>query len=178
LRSPRSFLIWLVIVAVAAAAASYSGKLKWRPDRTPAALGAPVTGRAKIIDGDSLEVSGERIRLFGIDAPESRQACRDARRQSYACGREAARALSAFIAGRAVTCTPVDYDRYGRDVAICTAEGRDLGDAMVRAGHAVEYARHSDGRYIAAEREARAGKRGIWAGEFEEPELWRRRNPR
>jgi len=184
LRSPRSFLIWLVIVAVAAAAAHYSGKFGrpgWRPgwqQRAPAPLGAPLTGRAKIVDGDSLEMSGERIRLFGIDAPESRQFCRDARGESYACGRDAARALSALIAGRPVTCTPVDHDRYDRDVAICTAEGRDLGDAMVRSGHAIEYTRHSGGRYTAAEREARAAKRGIWAGQFDEPETWRRTHPR
>jgi endonuclease YncB( thermonuclease family) len=177
-RTPRSLLVWLIIVAIAAAA-GYAGKFG-RPgrERPPAPIGAPVTGRAKIVDGDSLEISGERIRLFGIDAPESRQTCRDARGESYACGREAARALSAFIAGRPVTCTPVDHDRYERDVALCAVDGRDLGDAMVRAGQAVEYTRHSDGRYAKAEREARAAKRGIWAGQFEEPENWRRKNPR
>lgn len=179
MRAPRSLLIWLIIVAIAAAA-GYSGKFgrPWRAERTPAPIGMPLTGRAKIIDGDSLELLGERIRLFGIDAPESRQTCRDARGESYACGREAARALSALIAGRAVICTPVDHDRYERDVALCTVNGRDLGDAMVRAGHAVEYTRHSGGRYAAAEREARAAKRGIWAGQFDEPETWRRAHPR
>jgi endonuclease YncB( thermonuclease family) len=58
------------------------------------------------------------------------------------------------------------------------ANGRDLGDAMVRAGHALDYARHSGGRYAEAERAARAAKRGIWAGGFEEPEAWRRREMR
>jgi len=77
-----------------------------------------------------------------------------------------------------VTCTLVTHDRYERDVATCTANGRDLGDAMVRTGHAVDYARHSNGRYAEAERQARAAKRGIWAGTFEEPEAWRRREMR
>ena len=131
---------------------------------------------ARVVDGDSLEIGGQRIRLFGIDAPEGRQHCRNTQGQDYACGREgAARALDALIGGRSVTCTRLDHDRYEREVAACTVEGRDLGEAMVRSGHARDYARHSHGRYAAAEREAREARRGLWAGEFEDPGEWRKR---
>jgi endonuclease YncB( thermonuclease family) len=168
---PRSLLLWLLIVAVVAYAAHRTGRFNVRAP----APSAPVSGVARIIDGDSLEIAGVQIRIFGIDAPEWRQQCRNARGESYACGREARRTLDRLIGGRTVTCTPVTHDRYERDVATCEVVGRDLGDAMVRAGHAVDYARHSGGRYAAAEQEARAAKRGLWAGTFDEPEVWRRR---
>ena len=179
MRSPASFLFWLVLIALVAAVAHLRGFApSARPQAAPQATGAAVAGRARVIDGDTIDVAGSRIRLFGIDAPETRQSCRSALGRDYACGRLATRALAAAIAGRAVACTPVDHDRYDRDVAICTAGGRDLGDVMVRSGNAVDYARHSQGRYAAAEREAREAKRGIWAGEFEQPEAWRRMHPR
>jgi endonuclease YncB( thermonuclease family) len=165
----RSLLLWLLIVAVVAYAAQRTGRFD------PRVPGGPVSGPARIIDGDSLEIAGTRIRIFGIDAPEGRQQCRDGRGESYACGREAARALERLIGGRTVTCTPVTHDQYDRDVATCAVVGRDLGDAMVRAGHARDYARHSRGRYAVAEREAREARRGIWAGESEAPAAWRRR---
>jgi endonuclease YncB( thermonuclease family) len=173
----KSFLFWLVVVAVAAAIAHGSGKFDVRAPRAPLEPGQPIVGRAIALDGDSLEIGGERVRLFGIDAPEARQQCRNAEGQQYACGRAATRALAALLGARA-SCTLVTHDRYARDVATCTAGGRDLGDAMVRAGHAIEYSRYSDGRYAEAEREARAAKRGVWAGTFEEPEAWRRREMR
>ena len=88
-----------------------------------------------------------------------------------------ARACGAHRRAR-VSCTLVTHDRYARDVATCTANGRDLGEAMVRAGHALDYARHSGGRYAEAEKEARAASRGIWAGTFESREAWRRREMR
>lgn len=185
-----SFLFSLLVVALGAAAAQVWPEIAtWWRDLVPAATGtaAPhptgpagpaLTGRAKVIDGDSLEVAGERIRLFGIDAPESRQDCADARGESYACGRAAARALADAIGRNSVTCTPVDHDRYGRDVARCDAGGRDLADTMVRGGHALDLPQHSGGRYAAAERAARAARRGLWAGGFQEPASWRRQHPR
>ena len=95
--------------------------------------------------------------------------------QDYACAREAARALERIVGGHSVTCTPVDLDRYEREVAACTPDGRDLGEAMVRSGHARDDPRHSRGRYAAAEREVREARRGLWAGEFENPGAWRKR---
>ena len=74
----RHFFLWIAIAAVASVAAQRWGAFDPPAQRPPAEAGTPITGRAKIIDGDLLEVAGERIRLFGIDAPEGRQQCRDA----------------------------------------------------------------------------------------------------
>jgi endonuclease YncB( thermonuclease family) len=183
MRSPKSLLIGLLIIALAAAIAQ--GVHEFRlPAPTaprigpPPAIGATVTGRAHVVDGDSLEVAGERVRLFGIDAPEGRQTCRDAAGRPYGCGHEARRALANEIAGRTVSCTPVEHDRYERSVALCSARGRDLGEAMVRSGYAFDLPQHSRGRYAAAEREARDARRGLWSGAFERPAEWRARNMR
>lgn len=176
-RSPSSWLFWLIVIALGAAVAHLVGERRSHDITPPPASGAPIAGRARIIDGDTIEISGERIRLFGIDAPESRQQCRTGSGRDYPCGRVATRALTAAIRGSQVNCIPIDHDRYDRDVAICTAGGHDLGDVMVRSGNAIDYRRHSQGRYAAAEHEARAAKRGMWAGTFEEPEVWRRAHP-
>jgi endonuclease YncB( thermonuclease family) len=168
-RRTTSLPITLVIIIAMAFVAHF---LK-APPRTP---GEPVTGHARVIDGDSLEIGGVTIRLFGIDAPERDQDCRDADGRTYSCGRAALRALAAAIGGRAITCTPVDVDQYKRDVAVCTVADVDLGEAMVRSGHAFDYTRHSRGRYAAAEREARDGRRGVWAGSFERPTNWRQQH--
>ena len=178
MRSPKSLLIWLVIIAIGAAIAQYfQGHLTPSPTEPPKPTGAAMTGRARVIDGNSMEIGSSRIRLFGIDAPEGRQDCRDAQGRSYRCGETARRALADLIGGREVTCTPVGAS-HDRNVALCTAQGRDLSEAMVRAGHALELRQHSQGRYAAAEREAREAKRGMWAGEFERPGQWRADHPR
>jgi endonuclease YncB( thermonuclease family) len=189
-RRPSSLVFWFIaVVLVAAATQGTRDLLSWRtwdrlwggrwsaPWSQPAPIGAPFRGRARVVDGDSLDVAGEHVRLFGIDAPELAQWCRDVRGGDYACGRLAARALADLVAGKTVTCTPLDHDRYERDVARCSVDGRDLGETMVRAGNAVELSRYSRGAYTAAEREARAASRGVWAGTFEEPAEWRRRHP-
>ena len=177
-RSPSSLLFWLIVIALGAAVAHIVGEKPSHDVTLPPASGATIAGRARIIDGDTIEIAGERIRLFGIDAPEARQQCRDAQGADYACGRDAARILTALIGGRPVSCTLVTHDQYARDVATCEAKGHDLGEAMVRAGYARDYPRHSKGRYAAAERDARAARRGIWAGESEDPAVWRKRETR
>ncbi len=86
---------------------------------------ADMTGVASVIDGDTIEVHGQRIRLHGIDAPESRQLCRlDGK--TWQCGKDAAIALAKKIARRPVICEELDRDRYGRMVARCTVAGDEL----------------------------------------------------
>ncbi len=131
-----------------------------------------LTGRARAIDGDTLELGDERIRLHGIDAPESAQRCR-AQGRLYACGREATRTLARLFRGSQVACEERGRDRYGRIVAVCTAAGRDLNAWMVAEGWALAYRRYSRA-YVATERRARAAKRGVWRGEFVPPWDWRR----
>lgn len=81
-----------------------------------------VTGVPRVIDGDTLEMAGERIRLHGIDAFESRQTC-----GSQACGRLATAALKDLIRERPTSCEVHDIDRYGRLVSVCRVEGIDVG---------------------------------------------------
>ncbi len=77
---------------------------------------ADVAGVASVIDGDTIEVHGQRIRLHGIDAPESRQLCR-LNGKPWQCGKDAANALAEKIGRRPIVCEERDRDRYGRIVA-------------------------------------------------------------
>ena len=137
-----------------------------------ARAGGAFTGPARVIDGDTLDVGGVRIRLHGIDAPESEQSCLAGGRR-WSCGREAARALSGRIGGRSVACEERDRDRYGRVVAVCSASGRDLNAWMVEEGWAFAYRRYSTA-YVAEESGARAARRGVWRGEVVLPWDWRK----
>ena len=131
-----------------------------------------ISGRVEITDGDSFEIGSTSIRLFGIDAPEGRQSCtRDGR--DWACGTEAARTLRGLIGDRSVTCTQRDVDDYGRIVAVCRSGSTDLAAEMARSGFATAYRRYSTD-YVDEENEAKAARRGIWAGEFTAPEAYRR----
>ena len=141
----------------------------------PPSSAAPeiIAGQASVIDGDTLEIRGERIRLFGIDAPASGQTCLDAKGRSYRCGQKAALVLDARIGEGVVTCERKDTDRYGRVVALCRAFGEDLGAWMVGLGWALAYRTYST-RYVAAEELARSRGLGMWAGRFVQPWEWRR----
>lgn len=86
---------------------------------------ADMSGRADVIDGDTIDVGGQHIRLYGVDAPERGQSC-FAEGVSWPCGREAARALADRVDGRQVVCTQRDRDRHGRSVATCRVAGEDV----------------------------------------------------
>jgi endonuclease YncB( thermonuclease family) len=139
----------------------------------PVALADDLTGQASITDGDTLDIHGTRIRLWGIDAPESSQLCRGEDSLQYRCGAQAANNLDAFIAGRPVSCLPISLDRYGRTVATCSASGQDLGDWLVRNGLALDWPEYSKRKYDAAQRDAEQAGRGIWKGSYVEPWLYR-----
>ncbi len=136
-------------------------------------LPADLIGQASIIDGDTIEIHGIRIRLFGIDAPESSQLCRGDDSLPYRCGGKAANDLDAFIARRPVSCTPIDLDGYGRTVAICTVGDADLGTWLVGNGLALDWPRYSHGKYADAQQDAERAGRGMQAGSYIEPWLYR-----
>jgi len=137
------------------------------------AVPGEVAGRASVIDGDTLEIRGERIRLWGIDTPESSQLCRADDSRVYRCGAKAANELDAFIGGRPVFCAPLSQDQYGRTVASCSVNGIDLGEWLVRNGLALDWPQYSKGRYAAVQREADRAGRGVWAGSYVAPWLYR-----
>lgn len=130
-------------------------------------------GVPEVIDGDTITILEERIRLHGIDAPEASQLCNSALGEEYRCGQEAAVSLDQFIGGRIVVCEPLSRDRYGRTVARCALKGKDVGEWLAENGWAVASTRYSHD-YVAAEARARDEKRGIWSGSFISPENWRK----
>ncbi len=131
-----------------------------------------VGGAAHVIDGDSLTIAHQEIRLHGIDAPEFDQVCRNVEGAEYRCGRMAARALKRLIEGRKIDCVVVTTDRYGRNVSRCSQSGQDINEELVRQGWAIAYRNHSSD-FTEAEREARQAGRGMWQGKFDRPRDWR-----
>lgn len=96
----------------------------------------PMSGVASV---NTIEIQGQRIRFNGIDAPESKQYCSDAKGFAHPCGRRSAEALDAFLAASApVECRLVDWDRYHRFVGDCRrADGVSVASWMVEHGQAL-----------------------------------------
>jgi endonuclease YncB( thermonuclease family) len=133
----------------------------------------PIEGRTKVIDGDTLKIGKSRIRLHGIDAPESKQRCKDKKSSRYFCGQAATKALRKKIDNRVVQCLSDKKDRYKRYIAICSVDGLNLNRWLVLNGWAVAYRKYSKD-YIRAEAIAKSRKTGIWSGDFILPWKWRR----
>ena len=131
-----------------------------------------VSGSATIVDGDTLRIGSTTIRLYGMDAPETRQTCERAG-NSWPCGEESSRKLSQLVGEKMVLCYEIDRDRYGRVVAICRVGDIELGAAMVRSGLALADRQYSI-EYIQQETAAKDATRGIWSGDFVAPWDWRR----
>jgi endonuclease YncB( thermonuclease family) len=128
----------------------------------------PIGGVARASDGDSLRIGEERVRLIGIDAPELEQTCTIAA-EAWPCGEAARNRLRDLLNAGEVDCRPDGRDRYGRVLAYCDVNDVDLGGTLVSEGLAVSY-----GEYLVEELVARSAERGVWRGEFERPEDWRR----
>lgn len=135
-----------------------------------------ITGRAQVVDGDTLIIGDTKIRLNAIDAPETDQSCLDPSNNLYACGLLARDRLRARIGNATVSCQANGTERYGRFLAICFLGQDDLNRWLVSQGLAMAYIQYSD-RYQAAEAIAKNDRKGLWAGAFIAPWDWRHRTP-
>lgn len=151
------------------------GQFDTAPQNSGESSRATLMGRAVVIDGDTIQIHGERIRFNGVDAPESAQHCRDGAGKSYRCGAKSAAVLDDLLKTSSPTrCEFVERDRYGRFVGNCfRADGISVQELMVRGGWAMDWPRYSRGAYAGFQEAAKADKIGIWAGEFQSPWEWR-----
>ena len=143
------------------------GSLALAPVARPMAL-PHLGGAARIIDGDTLDIHGERVRLEGIDAPELAQTCGRRRGGTWRCGEAAAYALRRLTAAREVVCERQGKDKYGRTLGVCSVDGRDINAELVREGLAWAFVHYSLS-YVREEAEARAERLGVWQGAAEAP---------
>ena len=137
---------------------------------------ADIIGKARVIDGDTLEIAGQRIRLHGIDAPESEQTCW-AGATEWACGREATFALAYETGMHWVTCRAKGGDGDDGAAYVCSVGNRDLGARMVGAGWALAVG-GDPAAYAGEETAARSARKGLWRGEFVLPWEWRKARTR
>ena len=131
-----------------------------------------IEGKAKVIDGDTINIENNKIRLYGIDAPEKDQTCRYEDLE-WNCGIKSKIFLTELIDNKNLYCEVNDIDRYKRYVAICFLNNLNLNKTMVRSGWSIAY-RYYSTQYIKDEEIAKKNKLGIWKGEFEEPYIFRK----
>lgn len=139
----------------------------------PTAAAETIAGHASVIDGDTLEIHGQRIRLLDIDAPEARQLCQDQDGVDYRCGQRAALALSDWIGAQVVTCEPTKLDRYRRLLARCSVQGQEVATWLAENGLGVPYRDCRCEAVRDAAGRAKVAKVGLWAGTFQAPWEWR-----
>ena len=141
----------------------------------PIAQAADLTGVPRIVDGDTLAIGATKVRLEGIDAPETDQVCLNSKGSRSTCGIEARDRLIAHVAGREISCTSNGFDVYNRTLGTCRLLGEDLNGWMVQEGWALAYVKYSL-KYVHTEEDARTHLRGLWQGAFIAPWDWRHRN--
>ncbi len=159
---------WRARIADVALAAAVLAAIALVAARLGGAGSVTLEGVPAIIDGDTLDLAGTRIRLEGIDAPELRQQCHRSGGAAYACGSAARAALGELIDGRAIRCKGGRRDRYGRLLAACSVSGAEINSMLVEMGWAVAY-----GGYEQEEGRARGRHAGLWDGSFDRPHDWR-----
>ena len=133
------------------------------------------SGVPRVVDGDTLAIAAVKVRLEGIDAPETDQVCLKASADPWTCGIEARDELASHIAGRVVTCVSNANDVYHRALGTCSLGKENLNEWMVQQGWALAYVKYSSA-YIRSEESARTNRLGLWRGAFIAPWDWRHRN--
>ena len=132
------------------------------------AVAGEISGAAHVIDGDTIEIGATKVRLFGIDAPESAQTCRAVVEKAYPCGEAATARVRQMTEGRPITCKGDEHDRYGRLLGVCSVGGVEINRTLVREGLAWAFVKYSR-TYVPEEQEARRAKRGVFATENTPP---------
>ena len=158
---------WLAIVVVLIVLYLVGGRARRkRPGDT-------IRGWAKVTDADGIKVKGYTVRLAGLDAPEWNQPAKHRWGFWFNHGKRVKRVLAARIAGRRVRVCVEGYDRYGRVLGTVSCRGQDVGEWLVRSGHAIAC---FDNRYKEAERAAQQERSGMWGyREVIDPRKWRRK---
>ena len=133
-----------------------------------------IFGNANVIDGDTIHINKNKIRLHAIDAPETNQTC-NKNSKVWSCGVESTKFLKELIGNNKIECITQGKDRYNRFIGICYKDNLDLNSEMVLNGWAIAY-RYYSKDYVEEEEEAKQEKKGIWIGDFEEPYLFRKKN--
>lgn len=140
----------------------------------PLAATAEINGPAKVIDGNTLVVAGQKLRLWGSDAPDLAQNCSHADGRRYSCGNIARTALMDLVLAATLRCRPRGPAATVPISVSCTVQGADVAANMVHTGWAVANRAEMPG-YATIEKKSRAAGRGMWRGAFERPADWRRR---
>ena len=137
-------------------------------------LAKTINGKPRIIDGDTIHIKSNKIRLHGIDAPETKQTCKIDNEEWY-CGKQSTKELKKLINKQNVECVINDVDVYNRYIAICYVDEININQWMVKNGWAIAY-RYYSKDYINEEEYANNNKLGIWKSKFIEPYLFRKKN--
>ena len=133
---------------------------------------AYADGDVYVVDGDSLKLGEQNVRLAHIDAPEYYQTCKRADKSTYNCGIKAREKLESLLKLGELSCKTVGRDIYNRDMSECFAGRTNINLEMVRSGWAVVY-KSRDAVYLEAQADAKRAKLGIWQGKYMKPELYR-----
>lgn len=132
---------------------------------------ASISGAPTVIDGDTIKLAQQKIRLHGIDAPETQQDC-DTAKLTIPCGHLSSKFLRQLINGQKIICKPKGTDFFNRIIAVCTVNKIDIGKQMVKNGWAFAYLKYSKD-YKLDEVHAKQNKKGLWNTKFIYPWKWR-----
>ena len=140
-----------------------------------------IQGKVKVIDGDTVKIKNNKIRLSGIDAPELNQLCSKvflslsfiSFNKKYSCGKISTEKLTILLKNEIILCKVENIDRYKRKLATCYKNKLNINSWLVRNGYALAYIKYSK-KYVLQEKEAKRDQLGIWQGTFENPWDWRK----
>lgn len=140
-----------------------------------------IQGKVKVIDGDTVKIKNNKIRLSGIDAPELNQLCSKvflslsfiSFNKKYYCGKISTKKLKRLLKNEIILCKVENIDRYKRKLATCYKNKLNINSWLVRNGYALAYIKYSK-KYILQEKDAKRDQLGIWQGTFENPWDWRK----